>query len=162
MSIWANSYANMINGSDGTIFSPFVEKKPIYLYNSELCRSLYLDYNETITIEDGIEVMGFKPTDYFFQDYKHNPENAGFCTPPGNCLPAGVLNLSECVNQPVIMSSPHFLFGDPKFLNDIEGLKPDSSKHITQLYLEPMSGVPMIANKRLQFNTLLRKDNNIP
>lgn len=62
---------------------------------------------------------------------------------------------------PIVQSSPHFLFCDEKFINDVVGIKPDYNSHRTQLYVEPTSGVLMKANKRIQFNTQLFKDPRI-
>jgi scavenger receptor class B protein 1 len=56
------------------------------------------------------------------------------------------------------MSSPHFLFADPVFLKDVEGLSPDFLKHNTFLSVEPTTGILMKANKRLQFNIKLFRD----
>ena len=59
------------------------------------------------------------------------------------------------------MSSPHFLFCNQSLVDAVYGLSPDFEKHITSFYLEPKTGVPMKANKRIQFNTLLRRDKHI-
>ena len=56
------------------------------------------------------------------------------------------------------MSSPHFLFADPKFLDDVDGLVPNDQLHNTYLSVDPITGVLMKANKRLQFNMQLFKD----
>lgn len=48
-------------------------------------------------ILDGIKVLGFAPDEFFYENYTINPDNAGFCTPANNCLPKGLLNLTECV-----------------------------------------------------------------
>ena len=56
------------------------------------------------------------------------------------------------------MSCPHFLFGYDNLTKEVDGLKPDLKKHQTALFVEPLSGVLMKANKRIQFNTLLFKD----
>ena len=162
MKIWSSDYANMMNGTDGTILPAFIDKdKPIYIFNNDLCRSLYVVYNKTDYVTDDIEVYKFGPEAKLFAYYKDNPDNIGFCIPPGpeNCLPAGVLNMSTCqAGAPVIMSSPHFLFADPVFLKDVDGLNPIADQHNTFLYVEPTTGVLMKANKRVQFNTKLFRD----
>ena len=58
------------------------------------------------------------------------------------------------------MSCPHFLFST-KELADAVGLEPDIEKHGTTLLVEPLSGILMKANKRIQFNTQLRSDSRI-
>lgn len=39
------------------------------------------------------------------------------------------MDLSLCNETPMIASMPHFLNGDPKLLQDIDGLQPDEKKH---------------------------------
>jgi lysosome membrane protein 2 len=118
VNFWSTNYANMINGTDGTLYAPFLNKSnPVYIFNNDICRSIYINYNETIHTLNNIEIYGYKPDPYFFGDHIENPDNGGFCTPAGNCLGAGVLNLTGCVGGiPIIMSNPHFLYGDPKYI----------------------------------------------
>lgn len=163
LNFWSSDYANMINGTDGTLIQPFVDKsRVLYIFESDLCRSLYLIYNGTYYINDDIEVYNFGPDEYFFANSSVNPDNGGFCVPKGNCLPAGILNLTSCTGGiPIIMSSPHFLFADDQFLRDVVGLKPNLTAHTTELFVEPLTGVPMKAHKRIQFNTKLFRDPRI-
>lgn len=53
---------------------------------------------KTVKYTDDIELMTFSPDAYFFANVSVNPDNAGFCTPPGNCLAAGLLNLTSCLD----------------------------------------------------------------
>jgi len=163
LNIWATKEANMINGSDGTVLHPLITKdEKIYIFENELCRSLYAVYNNTIHVSDhNIELYGFSPDEYFYGNYTVNPDNAGFCSPADTCLPAGLLNLTSCQQGiPIIMSCPHFLFGAENLWQDV-GLKPDYKLHGTQIYVEPTSGLLMKANKRIQFNTMIERDTRI-
>ena len=74
----------MLNGSDGTLFGPLIDpvKKPkLYAYNNDVCRSIYITYNETITTIDNIKLIGYKLDKNVFADNSTMPDNAGFCTP---------------------------------------------------------------------------------
>lgn len=124
-------------------------------------RSLYANYNGTYTTLDDIKLYQFAPDEYFFGNVTTNPDNGGFCTPAGNCLPTGVINITTCVGAPIISSCPHFLFGDEKLVRDVDGLNPVYDDHRTTIYIEPITGVPMKAHKRLQFNTQLFQNPNI-
>ncbi len=42
---------------------------------------------------------------------------------------------------PVVISYPHFLYGDPSLVDSVGGMKPDISKHETYLDLEPTLGI---------------------
>ena len=44
---------------------------------------------------------------------------------------------------PVIMSTPHFLDGDPELAAAIDGIQPVHDKHVTYLHVEPLSGRDM-------------------
>lgn len=160
---WPDQYANMINGTDGTILPPFItQNDKIYIFENDLCRSLYALYNGTIRVTDDIELYKFTPDEYFFANSSVNPDNAGFCTPAGNCLPAGLLNLTNCIGGvPIIMTCPHFLYCDPKYPQEMDGVTPDVEKHQTGVYVEPTTGLLMKANKRIQFNTQLFRDSRI-
>ena len=59
------------------------------------------------------------------------------------------------------MSCPHFLFGAQDFIDDVIGITPNLEQHQTLIYIEPLTGIPMKANKRLQFNTQLFQDKRI-
>lgn len=39
------------------------------------------------------------------------------------------MDLSLCNETPMIASMPHFLNGDPKLLQDVDGLQPVENKH---------------------------------
>ncbi|CAF3124597.1 unnamed protein product, partial [Rotaria sp. Silwood2] len=48
LSIWSDQYANMINGTDGTMWHPNATKdERTYAFIPDICRSIYLTFNET-------------------------------------------------------------------------------------------------------------------
>jgi hypothetical protein len=53
---------------------------------------------------DNIELLVYTTPEVFFANSSVNPDNGGFCTPAGNCLPAGVLNLTECLQGMLAVS----------------------------------------------------------
>lgn len=158
LNYWNSDNANMINGSDGTIYPPWTQTSETkFLFSSDLCRSLGMDYTHSVTVK-GIPLDQFVAPDYMFGNVSTNPYNAGFCTPPGNCLPAGLLNVSACRSgAPVVMSMPHFLGCDPDVQDYVQGIHPIRQDHESHIDVEPMTGVVMRAAKRLQINTHLDK-----
>ncbi|XP_046362728.2 lysosome membrane protein 2-like [Haliotis rufescens] len=150
---WTSPSANMINGTDGTMFPPFVDKSaPLYLFSSDICRSLDVKFNHDYDFKD-ISLASFVAPDSTFLNVTLNPDNAGFCTPPGNCLPSGLLNVSACrQGAPVVMSQPHFLAADQSVINGVEGMHPMRAEHQTFVDVEPMTGVAMNVAKKLQIN----------
>lgn len=153
LSWWSDKYANMINGTDGTQFSPGVKKDDtLYAFSPEVCRSLYFVYESDQTVKD-INLLRFTaPKELYLSGDVYKP-NKGFCVPPG-CLPTGLLNISRCqpLNPPVVLSPPHFYQSDKSLLKAVEGLNPEKSKHETYVDIEPITGIVMRAAKRIQIN----------
>lgn len=52
------------------------------------------------------------------------------------------------IEIPTFLSMPHYLFGDESLLNNNKGLKPNFTKHKSIIYFEPLTGIPLKANKR--------------
>ena len=116
---------------------------------------------------NNIEIYGYILDEHLFANTSVNPYNNGFCTPAANCLPAGVFNLTNCIqigifNAPIYMSLPHFLFGDPKLVADVDGLNPIFDKHKTIVFFEPLTGIPITGHKRVQLSTKLYRDPKVP
>lgn len=164
LNYWSSDFANQLTGTDGSVIQPFLdENSTLTFFKPDYCRSIKATYAETITTDYDIRLIGYALDKETFASEATNPENAGFCTPRGNCLPAGVLNLTSCYGKPVVLSNPHFLNADKKFINDINGLQmtPDEQKYNSIIYVEPLTGIPMRGNKRVQINTQLFKDPRI-
>jgi len=151
LSIWNTDYANMINGTDGSMFSPFInESSRLYVFQSDICRSIYASYIGTETIK-GIPSMNFAAPDILFANHTENPDNIGFCV-DGYCMGAGVLNLTKCLpGTPVVMSQPHFYSAEAKYIDSVEGMSP-SPEFKTVLKVEPTTGLPLNLQKKLQIN----------
>ncbi len=49
----------------------------------------------------------------------------------------------------MVMSAPHFLWGDPSLIEAVDGLEPVIDRHDTILQVEPMTGVPLYGHKRI-------------
>jgi lysosome membrane protein 2 len=150
LSMWSSDECNEINGTDGTMFNPFVDKsKRQYIFTSDLCRSIYAEYVQDSSILD-VPTYLFTAPESVFAAPSDNPDNAGFCIP--NCLPAGLLNMTYCIpDAPVIMSPPHFYQTDSSVLNLVDGLAPSDDCR-TELNLEPTTGLVLNAQKKLQIN----------
>lgn len=158
LSWWTSDDCNMINGTNGASFHPVIEKNEmLYMFSSDLCRSLYALYEEDVTVK-GIPGYRFIPPSQVFANLTVNPANAGFCVPAGNCLGSGVLNVSACKQgAPIIMSSPHFYQADEKFVQDVVGMKPKKELHQTMIDINPLTGIILRAEKRLQINVYVEQ-----
>ena len=152
LNIWNSDDANMINGTDGSVYRPDISKHDeLYIFIIQLCRSLNVKFLNEVT-KHGIDGYRFNVPKNLFESGDINPNNKGFCNP--NCLPSGLLNVNACVpfNAPIVVSQPHFLNGNKSLQKMILGLNPDEEKHDTFLSVEPNTGILLEASKRIQFN----------
>jgi len=156
-----------IIGTDGLAFSPGVSKTDtLWLFNDQLCRSIWLTYERDHDIS-GIKTLRFVPPNEVFNF--SNPNNYCYCPGVNECSKViegedkydlsgctmcrdGIISLEGCQGVPVIMSTPHFLDGDPQLVENIDGIDPVRELHQTYLHLEPLSGAPMQAHKRIQIS----------
>ena len=64
--------------------------------------------------------------------------------------------MSACQGgAPMLLSWPHFYNGDPKLLDQVEGLLPDKEKHQFAIDILPQLGVGLRAAIRLQINIFM-------
>lgn len=153
LQFWRSEYCNQINGTDGSVFAPSVDKtSTLRVFSTDICRSLYLLYEQEITYKD-IALLRFTAPDELFLNASVNPDNQCYCMP---CLGTGLLNVSVCKQgAPVVLSAPHFYQGDPKFANAVEGLHPVKSEHETFSDVEPNTGMVMRLARRMQVNVFV-------
>uniref|UniRef100_H3DDR5 Scavenger receptor class B, member 2a n=1 Tax=Tetraodon nigroviridis TaxID=99883 RepID=H3DDR5_TETNG len=163
MSWWSSNQSNMINGTDGAVFHPLINRNELlYIFAADLCRSIHLAYVKDVEVK-GIQAYRFAPPSDVLMSPKDNPTNEGFCVPAGDCLGTGVLKVSVCrEGAPIVVSFPHFYQADPMYINAIDGLSPNKEEHETYLDLQPTTGVPIRACKRAQLNIILKRVQGFP
>jgi scavenger receptor class B, member 1 len=91
------------------------------------------------------------------------------------------LSLSSPSGAPVYISNPHFYQSNPKFLKEVEGLKPEKELHETYFKIQPVSrplarscgrpstcsnpfqtlGVPVEGKVRVQLNLRVEQAKNV-
>ncbi|XP_065351124.1 sensory neuron membrane protein 1-like [Cloeon dipterum] len=159
LKFWSGDECNAIKGSDATIFSPFMDKETkIYVFATDLCRSIYLSYDKEISHE-GISGYRYVVDALQLGNLSSRPENYCFCPPNGACLKEGAMDLFPCFNGPVILSMPHF-YQAPDYEIMVENLTPSKEKHQIYLDIETLSGAPLGAGRRVQFNMMIKKIRN--
>lgn len=158
------SFCNDINGTDGSQFNPGVKRTDVlYIFSSELCRSIYIEYEKDTEIR-GINTLKFILPKRLFLSPDRNPENGCFCLDKNEplCGYDGIMDASPCKKgAPIVLSSPHFYNGDKRLLNGVKGLNPDKKKHETYLNIEPNTGLVFDATQRLQINVVIRPHTGI-
>ncbi|KFP75999.1 Platelet glycoprotein 4, partial [Acanthisitta chloris] len=159
LSYW-EGHCDMVNGTDGASFPPFVKKDQVLrFFSSDICRSIYGVYQSKQDVK-GISLYRFTVPREAFASPTEVADNYCFCTDPvisQNCTLAGVLDISSCkAGRPVFISLPHFLHASESILHDVEGLSPNEKEHETFLDIEPITGFTLQFAKRLQVNLLVQ------
>nr|VZI15395.1 unnamed protein product [Spirometra erinaceieuropaei] len=162
VSCWRTDWANMINGSDGSLIPPFRSQyDKIYLFAADVCRSFTFTAQGSSLVRE-IPTIVFKLSRESLLSPDLNPDNAGFCIDYPNCPKSGVLNMSTCLHgAPVVVSLPHFYQADESYQKAVIGLHPTEDM-ITRLDVEPHTGIVLRAEKQLQVNGVVRRNDEFP
>ncbi|CAI4230681.1 unnamed protein product [Auanema sp. JU1783] len=170
---WSSKDARILRGSAGALFPPFIKKQDrLWVFVEQLCRSIYLDFEEEIEYK-GIPAYRFVlPASVF--DSSLN-ENKGFCNPTekrffssqgesDDCWPKGLLEISKCQRSqpPIIISLPNFLYADDEVSQSVVGLnKSEVARDSIIVDIEPRTGVVLKAQRRSQVNIEMWKGKDI-
>ncbi|KAH0625378.1 hypothetical protein JD844_014855 [Phrynosoma platyrhinos] len=134
VSYWNSDQCNMINGTSGELWPPFVTPTtPLEFYSPDACRSMTLIFNQSGEFK-GVPTNRYLAPKTLFANGTDYPPNEGFCP----CLQSGIQNVSSCrLNAPVFISHPHFLNADPFLLEAVGGLHPNEEEHGLFLDIHP-------------------------
>ncbi|XP_034472920.1 protein peste [Drosophila innubila] len=148
------SFCGLTNGSAGEFQPPQLQPGgSVGLFTPDMCRTLRLDYEETVEIE-GVQGYKFTGGARSVDNGTLYPENLCFCG--GKCAPSGVMNVTACrFDSPVFMSYPHFYNADQYYLDQVEGLQPNKEDHEFYMVVEPRTGIPLEVAARFQVNMLV-------
>ncbi|CRL06919.1 CLUMA_CG019584, isoform A [Clunio marinus] len=156
----APTTCQFINGTDGTAVAPFRQANDnLYIFSSDICRSVQVFYDEEINYNG---IRGFR---YSIRNNFLNEMPDCFCidkikgalTENSGCLYPGALDLTDCLDAPVVATLPHFLNADPRYNVMVEGLNATPEKHNIFMDVEPYTGSPLRGGKRMQFNMFLKQ-----
>ena len=167
LDIWNTKYGNMINGTDGYGFAPFLESPPD-IFIDLLCRSFHLSSSPAENQKSHSKTKFILSWDTFATP-ETVPENINFCV-GGHCPKAGLLNMTECtrtqfgVSIPLVVSFPYLCNADSSILEEIElgtscpsnfqNLENENSIE-TYVKLDTDTGLVFEAKKQMQLNTEL-------
>lgn len=94
---WSKPECNRINGSDGSIFPPHIQRTDmIHVYDKDLCRLLPLSFEKEVTTNNNVLGYRFTPAETVFGSIEKNPDNVCFCPAGPPCAPHGMFNVSLC------------------------------------------------------------------
>uniref|UniRef100_A0A8C5KY81 Scavenger receptor class B member 1 n=1 Tax=Jaculus jaculus TaxID=51337 RepID=A0A8C5KY81_JACJA len=150
---WRSDQCNMINGTSGQMWAPFMTPKySLEFYSPDACRSMKLVYHESRVFE-GIPTYRFVAPKTLFANGSVYPPNEGFCP----CLESGIQNVSSCRSgAPLFLSHPHFYNADPTLSEAVLGLRPDPKEHSLFLDVHPVTGIPMNCSVKLQLSLYMK------
>ncbi|KAM6901422.1 scavenger receptor class B member 1 isoform 2-T2 [Lycodopsis pacificus] len=154
LSNWNTPQCNMINGTAGQMWPPFMTRETtLPFYSPDACRSLELVYQRDGEMK-GIPLFRYVAPRTMFANGTDYAPNEGFCP----CRQSGLLNVSSCRhNSPVFISHPHFFNADPVLLDFVHGLKPTEEEHGLFIDIHPLTGVPLNVSIRLQLNLYMKR-----
>ncbi|XP_050517986.1 sensory neuron membrane protein 1-like [Diabrotica virgifera virgifera] len=163
ISTWAGgkSTCNKIGGVT-TVFPANIKPDMEFVsYAEDICRSVALTYDSDEVVK-GLKGLKFVAKNDTFSSTKK--ENLCFClnktkTFDGNqteCAKDGITDLTSCTGGPVMVSFPHLLYGDKEYQETVIGMEANTMKHQSFIILEELSGLPLYAAQRIQFNMFLR------
>ncbi|XP_058473348.1 scavenger receptor class B member 1 isoform X1 [Solea solea] len=158
LNYWRTPQCNMINGTAGQLWPPFMTKEStLPFYSPDACRSMELVYQRPGVMK-GIPLYRFVAPKTLFANGTDYAPNEGFCP----CRQAGLLNVSSCrFGSPVFISHPHFYNADPVLLDYVQGLSPNEDEHGLFIDIHPQTGVPLNVSIRLQLNLYMKKVSGI-
>ncbi|KAL3265255.1 hypothetical protein HHI36_009469 [Cryptolaemus montrouzieri] len=90
-----------------------------------------------------------------------NADEKCFCPTNDTCLKKGLMDLFKCIGVPIYVSLPHFYDSDESYLRTVKGLNPNKEKHSIEILFEHMTGGPVSARKRLQFNMPIEPNSKV-
>ncbi|XP_032687350.1 sensory neuron membrane protein 1-like [Odontomachus brunneus] len=152
MNFWSGSPCNDFRGTDGTIFPPFLSNdKLVWAHFPDICRSIAAYY-----VDPG-KIKGFKTLHYTADlgDPSIDEDVRCLCRESDGCMPKNIFDAGPCLNVPIRISLPHLLNSDPHYYELIDGLKPDLEKHMMTFDFDPMTGTPLKAFKKIEFNVMI-------
>ncbi|XP_028274400.1 scavenger receptor class B member 1 isoform X2 [Parambassis ranga] len=158
LSYWRTPQCNMINGTAGQMWPPFLTKEStLPFYSPDACRSMEFIYQRSGDFK-GVPLYRFSSSKNLFANGTEYAPNEGFCP----CRQSGLLNVSSCrYNSPTFISQPHFYNADPVLLDYVQGLHPTEEEHGLFIDIHPPTGVPLNVAIRLQLNLYMKRVSGI-
>jgi len=151
--------------SDGLLSQPGITKKDrIFLFNKDLCRTFALDFEKEVEYKAGIRGYRFAlNNDLAYGSPDEQAENRCYCV-DGSCsgVKRGVFNATKCYfGAPIMLSNPHFLDADESLRKELVGMDPRPNVHESYLDIEPVTGLLLRSNFKIQMNVAMNSAKSV-
>nr|XP_022900178.1 sensory neuron membrane protein 2-like isoform X1 [Onthophagus taurus] len=156
------STCNKIRGTDGLLYPPFNNKETRFeVYNPDICRVETFQTKYNSSFQDIDSNVARIDSNLFSNENNEECYCMNATKPPGkyDCFRSGFGDMLTCMNYKIITSFPHFLDADVE--NEIIGLTPTEELHGSSITIEPTTGWILEANRRMQYNMVVRPIQNI-
>lgn len=137
----------MIRGTDTYYFEGM--RKPnmsLWVHEFSFCRSVEWTLVETTRIMD-LDVQHYT---WNVDEIANNQKLRCYCRDNTHCPARGSIDLYPCYKFPIAATKPHFLDVDEHISKHVNGLKPNSSLHAVDLYLEVVGFERMISRNAIK------------
>ncbi|KAF7267371.1 hypothetical protein GWI33_019380 [Rhynchophorus ferrugineus] len=144
------------NASEGVSYPQMITKSSNLTYwRKTICKLADIRYKND-EYRYGINGYNFEfvPWAYNRTEWEGNKD----CYVGNPPLPNGLADISACYwGFPMVLSFPHFVYGDDKIRTYVEGMSPNEEKHGSFVVIEPISGIPLEGKARSQINLRMNK-----
>lgn len=127
----SNPICSQFPGTTGEMFYGTInEQSVLHYYSEDLCASAILTFD---SVDNSFGFPALK-----FVAYPDSLEGSCFATSAS--LPAGAIDVNGCQGRlPFAMSYPHFYEADASYHDQLEGMRPDYTRHGTYFIIEPVN-----------------------
>lgn len=160
MKFWSTDECNRVDGTDGSQFPPNLmdKKQPLQVFIKAFCRKFSMVFDSEVSLFSGVPAWRYKAPKNAFDSPDKNQANGCYCDmESGKCPPSGVFNATLCFDAPIYASFPHFLYGDKKLFEKLDGLSPNENDHLSYADIHPRLAFPMAGSSRFQINIEIHK-----
>jgi hypothetical protein len=95
---WKGDRCNAINGSDSSVFPPYLgQKSVLQVFDLDFCRSISFKFSKEMLFHNAVQGLTYNIADDTLEDPKVFELNNCFCKGgPDTCLKKGVIDVSPC------------------------------------------------------------------
>lgn len=155
LQVWAGEECNTLKGTLGHLRPPLSKSDEQVVFIPDICRSIPMESAGYESFR-GLKVKRFAAGASAFDAGQEFRENS--CFAGSRPLPQGGSDLGPCKQgAPLVLSFPHFLFADPSYQADVDGMNPDADKHQFFFNSEPTLGVTVKVRGRIQISVILER-----